>query len=180
MNEIASRYGLALFEIAKERNMVKELQNEGHDLYEILLANKEFITILESGFTPLKERLSLVDKTFVGVDDDILSWLKILIRNNRARFIISSLEAFNSFCNEYLGILEGLVYSPFKLDKELIQKLENKISLLENKQVYLINHIDSTLIGGVKVVINSHIYDGSIKNTIEGMQKDLLYKRRTK
>lgn len=180
MNEIASRYGLALFEIAKERQQVKELQKEAHDIYDVLLANKDFIILLESGFTPLKERLLLIDKTLVGVDDDILSWLKILIKNNRARFIISSLEAFNSFCNEYLGIMEGLVYSPYKLDKELISKLETKISVLENKQVYLINHIDSTLIGGIKVVINSHIYDGSIKNTIEGMQKDLLYKRRTK
>ena len=42
--------------------------------------------------------------------------------------------------------------------------------------VELIPHIDPTLIGGVKVVINSHVYDGSIKNQLEKMQIDLLGK----
>ena len=40
----------------------------------------------------------------------------------------------------------------------------------------LISRIDPSLIGGVKVVINSHVYDGSIKNQLEKMQIDLLGK----
>ena len=38
----------------------------------------------------------------------------------------------------------------------------------------LINIIDPSLIGGVKVVINDHIYDGSIKHHIDNMKLSLL------
>ena len=40
----------------------------------------------------------------------------------------------------------------------------------------LINKIDHNLIGGIKVVINGRIYDGSIKNKLENMKIDLLKK----
>ena len=56
---------------------------------------------------------------------------------------------------------------------------ENKnFNETEDKEmdVELISRIDPSLIGGVKVVINSHVYDGSIKNQLEKMQIDLLGK----
>ena len=84
--------------------------------------------------------------------------------------------AFNSLCNEYKGVKEGLIYSAFALDKVTVNKIKDKISQLEHMDVELIPHIDPTLIGGVKVVINSHVYDGSIKNQLEKMQIDLLGK----
>ena len=34
--------------------------------------------------------------------------------------------------------------------------------------------IDTTLIGGVKIVIHDRIYDGSIKHQLEMMKKDLM------
>ena len=84
--------------------------------------------------------------------------------------------AFNSLCNDHKGVKEGLIYSAFALDKVTVNKIKDKISQLEHMDVELIPHIDPTLIGGVKVVINSHVYDGSIKNQLEKMQIDLLGK----
>ena len=71
---------------------------------------------------------------------------------------------------------EGLIYSAFPLNKETINKIKTKISQIEKMDVELISRIDPSLIGGVKVVINSHVYDGSIKNQLEKMQIDLLGK----
>jgi F-type H+-transporting ATPase subunit delta len=76
--------------------------------------------------------------------------------------------------NEYRGVIEGLVYSTEPLSESQLAKLNSVISKKESRPVELKNIIDPTLIGGVKVVINDHIYDGSIKHHIEDMKLALL------
>ena len=72
--------------------------------------------------------------------------------------------------------MEGLIYTAFPIDEKTLNKIKKKISQIEHREVDLIIHIDPSLIGGVKVVINSHVYDGSVKNRIEKMQIDLSRK----
>ena len=176
MNEIASRYGTALFSLALERNKLSEYQEEVKELKRILIENSDFVMVLGSSFETIENRLAIVDKTFKGVNDDILSLIKILVENNRINEIFDVFTSFNSCCNEYRGVDEGLVYSTVSLDEQVINKIEQKISIIESRKVELINKIDPSLIGGVKVVINGHIYDGSIKNRIDLMKVELLKK----
>lgn len=176
MNEIASRYGTALFSLALERNKLSEYQEEVKELKGIFKENPDFIMVLGSSFETIENRISIAEKTLPNITDDILSLIKILIENNRINLILDVFTSFNSQCNEYRGIDEGLVYSTIPLDDKTINKIEAKISEIEKRNVELINKIDPALIGGVKVVINGHIYDGSIKNRIENMKIDLLKK----
>ena len=176
MNEIASRYGTALFSLALEKNKVLEYQKEVKELKGIFKENSDFIMVLGSSFETIENRLAMVDKVLVNIDDDIKSLIKILIENNRVGNLLDVFTAFNSSCNEYRGVDEGLVYSTIPLDDKTINKIEEKISKIESRKVELINKIDPALIGGVKVVINGHIYDGSIKNQIEMMKIELMKK----
>ncbi len=50
MNEVASRYGSALFSIAVDRKQVTELQLEVKELRKILLENRDFIILLGNDF----------------------------------------------------------------------------------------------------------------------------------
>ena len=176
MNEIASRYGTALYSIAVEKNQIESLQLEAKELKKILLENPDFITLLNNSFLSIEERVNIVDKTLKAFSEELVSLVKVLIDNNRIRYIYDVLDAFNSLCNNARNVEEGLVYSTIPLDERTKKELEKKISQLEHVEVELFNRIDSTLIGGIKVVINGHIYDGSIKNKLEQMKIDLLKK----
>ena len=46
----------------------------------------------------------------------------------------------------------------------------------ENKKVTLKVSIDPSLLGGIKVQIANRIYDGTIKNKVEMLKKELLRK----
>ena len=176
MNEIASRYGLALFSIAEDRKAVAALQLEVKELRKILYENPDFIVLLNNSFLSHEERGQIVDKTLSAFDKDIVTLVKVLIDNNRVRYLIEVLDAFNSLCNHARGVEEGLVYSVIPLDEQTLKQLEKKVSKLENVEVELVNRIDHNLIGGLKVVISGHIYDGSIKYKLEQMRIDLLKK----
>lgn len=174
MNDIASRYGLALFSIAQDNNKVISLQNEVKEIKRIIDDNPNFITLLNSSFLSIEERLNVIDNTLINVDKDFIALLKIMIVNGRISLFDEVLQAFNSYCNAYRGVDEGLVYSTSPLDEKTKKTIETKISQIEKVDIELINKVDPNLIGGVKVVIHDHVYDGSIKNQIEKMKKDLL------
>ena len=174
MESVASRYGLALYSLALEENRIDSWQKDVKTLKSIFKENTDFIMILGSSFISLEERLEIVEKTLVGVDKNIIGLIDVIMENNRTDLILDVFESFNSYCNQYRGVSEGLIYSTLKLDQTVIDQIEKKISKIENNKVELKNVIDPSLIGGVKIVIKDRIHDGSIKHSIEMMKKDLL------
>ena len=160
--------------MALEENKIDSWQKDVKTLKSIFQENTDFIMILGSSFISLEERLEIVEKTLVGVDKNIIGLIDVIMENNRTDLILDVFESFNSYCNQYRGVSEGLIYSTLKLDQTVIDQIEKKISKIENNKVELKNVIDPSLIGGVKIVIKDHIYDGSIKHNIEMMKKDLL------
>ena len=173
MNEIASKYASALYELALENNQLDIYQEQIRFVLNSLNENKEFFDVLNSKFLSIKEIHEIIEKTFIGVEIDIISLLKIIVENHRVEILRDVLISFNSMCNSYKGITEGILYSAFDLDKNTISDIESAIGLKEKRKVSLIFKIDPSLIGGVKVVINNHIYDGSVKNKLSEMKQSL-------
>ena len=174
MKEITSRYSVALFSLKKDENQLIDSQVEIKELIKVLRENPDFLTLLDSSYKEFEEKEEIINQVFKSVDEEIVSLIKIVVRNHRAMYLIDIFEEFNSLVNEYRGVLEGLVYSTVPLSESELDKLNQKISEVEARQTELRNIIDPSLIGGVKVVINDHIYDGSIKHHIENMKLSLL------
>lgn len=174
MENVSSRYGLALYSLALEEKKIDSWQEEVKTLKSIFEENTDFVMILGSSFISLEERIEILEKTLVGVDKNIVALIDVVMENNRIDLIFDIFDSFNSYCNQYRGVSEGLIYSTLRLEQSVIDQIEEKISKIEQTKVELKNVVDPTLIGGVKIVIKDHIYDGSIKHNIEMMKKDLL------
>lgn len=174
MNELTSRYAEALYLLKKESNSLLEAQQEIKELIKIIKDDPDFLMVLDSSYIEKEKRLEIVDQVFKSVDEEIKNLVKVVIENNRALYLLGIFEDFNSLVNEYRGVKEGLVYSTEPLKEVEIEKLTSTISKIENHPIELKNVIDPSLLGGVKVVINDHIYDGSLKHSLEQMKSDLL------
>ena len=174
MNEIASRYANGLYSIAVDENKVNDWQEEVKTIYRLLKENTDFIGVLASNFLSLEEKEQILDKTLKGVNPNIVNLLKLLVRNHREKYIIDTLQAFNSLCNGARGVKEGLVYSTYHLDEETLLKISKQVGEKEKHAIELYNIIDPTLIGGIKVVIDGHIYDGSVKSHLSKLRESLL------
>ena len=176
MLEIAQNYASALLSLAIDDDKVITYQEEVKELRKIINDNPDFLLLIESRFLGVNERMENAEKLLSNFSTDVVNFIKIIIKHNRVNYLLDILDAFNSLCNENRDIVEGLIYSAFPLGEETLLKIKKKISEIENHEVDLIPKIDPSLIGGVKVVINSHVYDGSIKNQLEKMKIDLLRK----
>ena len=174
MKEITSRYATALFSLKKDENQLIDSQSEIKELIKVLKENPDFLMLLDSSYKEFNEKEEIIDTVFKSVDEDIRNLMKIVTRNHRAMYLLEIFIEFNSLVNEYRGVKEGLVYSTEALSSSALDKLNAKISEVEQMPTELKNIIDPSLIGGVKVVINDHIYDGSLKHHLENMKLTLL------
>ncbi len=174
MKEITSRYAEALFSLKRESSSLEESQLEVKELIKVLKENPDFSVLLSSSYKDFEQKEEIIDQVFKGVDEEIKTLMKIVVKNHRGQYLTEIFLEFNSLVNEYRGVKEGLVYSTESLSESQLAKLNSVISKKESRPVELKNIIDPTLIGGVKVVINDHIYDGSIKHHIEDMKLALL------
>ena len=155
MLEIAQNYASALLSLAVDDNKVILYQEEVKELRKIIRDNPDFLLLIESRFLSVKEREENAEKLLSNFSTDVVNFIKIIIKHNRVNYLVDILDAFNSLCNENRDIVEGLIYSAFPLEEATLLKIKKKISEIENHEVDLIPRIDPSLIGGVKVVINS-------------------------
>jgi F-type H+-transporting ATPase subunit delta len=72
------------------------------------------------------------------------------------------------------NIVEGTVYSTSPLTKEEIKSLEVALEKKDGYKTKLINKIDPSLIGGIKIVINDKIIDRSMKSALDDIKKKIL------
>ena len=174
MKEITSRYAEALYSLKKDENSLESSQKEIKELIKVLKENPDFLVLLTSSYKEFEEKEQIIDQVFIGVDEEIKTLMKIVVKNHRGQYLTEIFENYNSLVNEYRGVYEGLVYSTESLSELQLEKLNSAIGEMETRPVELKNIIDPSLIGGVKVVINDHIYDGSIKRHIDDMKIALL------
>ena len=60
-NEVASRYGLALFQLAKEKNLISSYQEEVKGLISVFKENADFIIVLNSSFLSKEDRTKMLE-----------------------------------------------------------------------------------------------------------------------
>lgn len=172
ISEIAKRYADATFSLFEENELLS-MQSTCKELIKLLKSSDDIFALFDNRFIEKAERVALVDKTFVDLDYRLKNLIKVVIDNNRVKYLLEIFDGINSLVNQHYKVLEGIVYSAFKLSEEEISRIEKKISEVEHQKCSLKNEIDSSLIGGIKVAISSHVYDNSIKNKIEKMKIDL-------
>ena len=177
MSVVGDRYAESLFDLAKEENQVTQYLDDIKLVGEVLDSDPQIVQFFNHVLIENDKKIQLLDQSFKGnVDQYVLNFLKLLVQSRRIRYIDDIVKSYIYLSNQYLGIEEGVIYTPYELTDQQIQDIEKAISQKENKKVTLKVSIDPSLLGGIKVQIANRIYDGTIKNKVEMLKKELLRK----
>lgn len=177
MSVVGDRYAESLFDLAKEENKVTQYLDDIKLVGEVLDSDPQIVQFFNHVLIENDKKIQLLYQSFKGnVDQYVLNFLKLLVQSRRIRYIDDIVKSYINLSNQYLGIEEGMIYTPYELTDQQIQDIEKAISQKENKKVTLKVSIDPSLLGGIKVQIANRIYDGTIKNKVEMLKKELLRK----
>ena len=178
MVEVVSRYANALVSIAKEENKLEQYKFAVLSLKETFDNNPEVLKLLKSYFVTNENKDLVVDeltKEFALKNLD--NFIKLLVRKHKIYLFKDIVKEITKGINFELDVYEGFIYSTNPLEKAKILEISQVISQKINKKVELKNKIDERLIGGVKVVVHDHVFDGSIKYKLETMKEQLKERR---
>lgn len=172
---VAKRYAEALFQIAVEKNNTDKIVNELNVVKELFEKDENVSTILTHPRINNVEKMKLIDTAFVGLEQDVVNTLKILIQRDRINVVVSVIDYFVELYNEKNGIAVATVYSIRNLTETEKTNIEQTFKTQLNKEkITIVNIIDSSLIGGLRIRVGNTIYDGSISNKLNRFKANLV------
>lgn len=174
---VGYRYASALFEYAKEKNVLQQLSQELEVVSQVVKETNLLDEVFKHPKMTSEEKKTIVKTSFSGkVSDAILNLLYILVDKKREDIFLSVVKDFNNLSNEDQGIAEAIVYSAKPLTDDEKEAIAQVFSIKAGKQKLLIeNVVDKEIIGGLKVRIGDRVYDGSVANKLERLQQSMMY-----
>lgn len=172
---IAKRYALALFQLAKEKQLLDQLESELRVVKEVVKNNPALETVLKSPKLSNEKKKEILTEAFADVNTYLKNTMMILVDRHREDQISDLADHFIELANEERGIAEAKVYSTRPLTEAERQALSVAFAKKVNKSSLRIeNIVDSNLLGGVKLRIGNRIFDGSLSGKLERLERKLL------
>lgn len=122
---------------------------------ELLLKETELVNLLTNPEVRQKDKEKLIDRIFKNnVSDEMVALIKKIFLKHTNIVIVKAITAI-------------------PMAKESQDKLEDMVSKKLNKDVIFENIIDESIIGGVLLKIGDKVFDGTLKNELKSVEKQL-------
>ncbi len=172
---VAIRYAAALFEIAKEKDMVDKFDEQCKMINTLIGSDKDFKNVLSHPSITDKEKMEVLERSLKGIiSDDILGLINLLFRKNREDVLSEVLSEFSNLVLKYKKIVIAQVYSAIPLSKERIEKIKSELQNKLQKQVEIHTVVDKTLLGGIRILIDGFVIDRSVRTSLSNLRNQLL------
>ena len=174
MADVVKEYSNAVFLLCEEENITDSVLDEIKDLQKIFDANPDYIKLMSAPNIKKEERAALLDSAFSGrINIYLLNFMKIMIERGYFGYIKECFSEFINLYNKKNNIEVITAVTPVALSETQRQKLIDSLSAKLNKKIELIEKIDDSLIGGVRLEMQGKLIDSSIKARLESVRAAL-------
>lgn len=174
---LARRYAGALFEAAKDADIIDKVESDLGMMTYSLNAVPRLSEALSHPLIPSVKKKEIAREIFEGnVDTITLDFLCLLIDKHREEVLTDIETEYIQIADSWRGIVKAVVTSAVALTDDEQHRIQSKIAAQTGKTVALEIHQDPSLIGGVIVKIGDTIIDGSIKSYLAALRDQLLGK----
>ena len=169
-------YARNLMELANQENMVESCYGEIKAINDELNNNPELARYIVSSDYSSEDKKRKLQEVFNNeLDNSILHGLFLVIDNLPKKHM--EIELIHDFLDYYYqsrGIIFGTVYSAEKMSPKDISTIEAAFTHKLGKTIRVENKVEADLIGGVKVVINENVWDGTYRAKLDDLRNQLL------
>jgi F-type H+-transporting ATPase subunit delta len=168
------RYALALYEIAEEKGRVEQYLEELKDVFNIM-KDEDFTKLIKHPQVSTSSKKKLFNDIFKNkVDEDILSFLLVLIEKGRILQLENKIKEFQKIYLERNNTVIARVKTVIPLEITQKNGLVDKLQKKYNKNIVLEEELDKDIIGGVYIQINGKVIDDTVKSKLDEMKKLML------
>ena len=177
MEEIAEVYSRALFEVAKENDVLDRIRDELGEFVEAIEnedeGGSELRLFFYSPYFSSEEKSAGVDKIVSGADERLVNFLKLLAERHRMPALPRIKRAFEDLWAEENQLLSVSVTAAVELDDELVKSIGDRIEEQTGRKVVLSSQTDPDVLGGLIVRVGNMVLDASVRNRLERIRKSV-------
>ena len=172
---VSKTYGDALYALALEKGTIDAIYGEIVELKAVFASNEDLTKLLAHPKISREEKITVIENIFKGkVSDDVLGFLIIVTQKNRNGAFEEIFDYFISLVKEYKGIGTAKVSSALPVTDEQKKRIEAKLLATSDYKSFEIEYVvDPALIGGFVIRIGDRVVDGSVREKIAMMAKNL-------
>ena len=175
--EIAARYGTALFGYAQDNKVLDTVYDEMMELKKAAVANPKFISVLSDPILSSKDKKSLLTAVEKDFSDEVRGFLNLLLEYNRFADLIDIVDEFALLYDDEKKIATGTATTAVKLDDDQLKRLGDSYAKKYNLNVVrLENKVDPSILGGVVLQVKDRVIDGSVKNRLKKIRAQIIDK----
>ena len=162
-SQVGRRYSKAIFEIAEEKNQVKEIYEMLNSAMVLYRTDKEFKNFILNPLIDNEQKKSVLNEIFGKDNSENLNILLYILDKGRMNCIKYIVAEYLKIYYRKNRILDVKATFTKELTDEQKKKLIDKLSQKTGKEINLEIKIDKNILGGGIIKIGDKIIDGSIR-----------------
>ncbi|HEV7846323.1 MAG TPA: ATP synthase F1 subunit delta [Thermoleophilaceae bacterium] len=171
MEEIAEVYARALFEVAKEHDVLDRVHDELGEFAEALSEDRTLQVFLFSPYFSSEEKREGVSKVVSDADERTVNFLELLAERHRMPALFRIRREFDAMWADENKLLPVTVTSAVELDEGIVDEIGKRIQDQTGRKVELSSNVDPEVLGGLMVRVGNMVLDGTVRNRLERLRK---------
>lgn len=164
------RYAKALFALAKEQNVLQQVDADMRLIDNTIEGSKELEVVLKSPVIKDDQKLSSLKAIFKDVQKMTTNLFDLLIQNRRVELLPGVSKAFIQMVDDMNKVTTAKVTTAVPLTPEMEAKIRNKVKEITGDEASLVQHVDESIIGGFILRIGDLQYDASISGRLNNLK----------
>ena len=172
----ASRYSLALYELAEDNKNVNEIEDQSFALIKLIDESKDFESIVRNPINKKEDQINIINKISKHYNFNILlkNFLCLLVEKRRLFFLQNILRNFVDICSHKRGEVKAKLVAAKQLNNDEVNKIKDELSKDFTNKVKLDYKYDPSLIGGLIIQVGSVMIDTSIKSKLKQLENKMI------
>ncbi len=165
---LAGRYALALFELARESNLIDGVGASLAALRDALAQSPDFRALVTNPLIGREAAARAADAvaTQIGIDGTTRNFLAVLAGNRRLSQLGAVIRAYETLVSGHRGEVRAEVTAARALSKTQATALARQLKARVGRDVTLDLRVDPAIMGGLVVKMGSQMIDSSIRTRL--------------
>lgn len=173
MEEIATVYARALFEVAEDRDLIDQIHDELTQFADALSENRQLAVFFFSPYFSTEEKKDGLKKAVTGADPAFMNFLEALIERHRMPAIFRIKARYQDMWEDARDLLPVELTSAIELDSATVASIGERVGEQTKRTVELKSTVDPDILGGIVLRVGNVILDASIRNRLEQLRKQV-------
>ncbi|GJM02448.1 MAG: ATP synthase subunit delta [Rhodomicrobium sp.] len=169
---VAGRYANALFELAREQNLLDEVANDLNGFQALLNESDDLKNLVISPVysAAAQERAIAALLSKAEFNATTQNFFHVVAKNRRLAAIEGVIKGYKMLLSEHRGEVTAEATSAAPLSNEQQETLKSTLKDIAGRDIELITKVDPSILGGLIVKIGSRQIDDSLRTKLNSMK----------